>query len=292
MNILPLIISLLLILGISSMTLLSQRISTEWESISYTGYMRAERNTRNAMARKQYKKLKTSPGESKKSGASDSDHSKYVNRREKHPLPELSKLNLAPLIPDSRSVARSLHYETAARLLSSLYQDQLFSQYKFSSGLEYRLLDHLISAIRSQPKETAFTAFFPDDSLLKEIYYKMLKGTNSQYPPLEEYFSIEPEEKKAIRFHFASKNLLDATFGAKITEEILAIEKQKWEDDPKGRQYSLKQGELEALIAKHSSPSINLPAFQELTSYAKKQTAARTLVSADEISGVQVRKKL
>ncbi len=55
-----------------------------------------------------------------------------------------------------------------------------------------------------EKKKEDFSELFPNGPLA-DIYYKMLKGTNTGYPALEEYFKIEKTEKKPpINWAYAS----------------------------------------------------------------------------------------
>ena len=69
------------------------------------------------------------------------------------------------------------------------------------------------------------------------ILYKMRLGTarydlekKRGYPPMSDFFTVEPHNPKAVFFHYASKPLLQALFGTRIQTLILALEKKKWED--------------------------------------------------------------
>jgi hypothetical protein len=283
--------SLLLILGITSYTLSKQRFAAEWEGISHTGFMLAERKARNALACKQYKALKVDSVSKTSAAPSNKQNLKraYDNRRTRRPLPEVAKLNLAPLLSKNYTTSYELLYETTAQLLRLLYKDKLFPK----DSVEYRLLDELIASARDQSKESALTAFSPKDPELQEIYYKMLKGTVSSYPPLADYFTLNRDGKTAaVHFKFASKPLLLALFGEKITETILQDEKKKWEKDPSYHRCAVTGTELQALVLEHTAARINLSAINEFMAYRGRLVLPPVVFGTDANTGITIRKKI
>ena len=286
------ICSLLLILGITSYTLSKQRFATEWEGSCHTGFMSAERKARNALACKQYRKIK--PGSAPKTTTETTTPQKnmksvYDNRRTRRPLPEVAKLNLAPLLSKNHSTSYALLYETAAQLLRLLYKDKLFPQ----KSVEYHLLDEFIASAQGKSKESALTAFFPQNPGLQEIYYKMLKGTINSYPPLADYFILNREKKTtAVHFKFASQPLLLALFGEEITETILNDEKKKWEEDPNYRKCAVTRSELEALVLQRTAARINLSAINEFTAYGGHFVLSPIVCGTDTNTGITIRKKI
>ncbi len=290
MNILPLICSLLLILGFASSTLLRQRFATEWEGSGHIGFMRAERKARNALARKQYRKVKAIKAPSPSNhNSGESKAAVYASRREGQCLSPFAKLNLMPLLSETKSTSYALLYETAAHLLRLLYKNKLFP----NDALEYRLLDEVLSAARTKSKASTLTSLFPEEPQLRELYYKMLKGTVNNYPPLADYFTLNRKEKNtAIHFRFAPKPLLFALFGEKITETILLKEKTKWEEDPKHRHHTITKAELETLVLENTSSRLNLSAIHEFSNYSGKEAAYPVVLGKDNDTGITVRKKI
>jgi hypothetical protein len=97
---------------------------------------------------------------------------------------------------------------------------------------------------------------FPKDEELAAIYYKMIKGTNTGYPSLEEYFKIDNAGGKGlIQFRFASTLVLQAIFGEVLTYKILAAERAKW--DVNHRKKTLTKDELRKLIQSSRDFDIN-----------------------------------
>lgn len=136
-----------------------------------------------------------------------------------------SKLNLAPL---SATPLRPV----AIRLLCSLYEETpLFKDNPTSlQTLAPLIIDRLLG------RQSSLTEALNEMRSAHPILYKMLRGTahynletKQGYPPLSDFFTLDPQYKKAVHFHYASIPLLDALFGHRLRTLICALEKKKWE---------------------------------------------------------------
>lgn len=295
MNILPLVLSLLLIFAFTSYNLLQQRIATKWEETSYRSFMTVERKLRSKWERLLFKEAAKDTKEKKTVKKRQTTKHFFESPREKQKKSDLSKLNLAPLMAKPKPSFHAGLYETAAQLIRELYEDKIFSQVPMSEQLEYRILDALIEQGMQIPENTSLAQLFPDDPLLKDVFYKMLKGTNTYQlsahkgiAPFSDFFLIDPAAtSKPIHFSFASKELLIAVLGKKNTISVMEEEKKKWEEEQKI--HTLSKPELETVLMNNRS---NLSDFEDLFDFAKVAKGSKYITSEDKTTGINLKKKL
>lgn len=154
--------------------------------------------------------------------------------------PNNSRLNLYPLLHNAlgknESGKKELfnRYETAARLMRSLYQGTYF----FFANAEYQILDKLI-----QLKDQTTSFQFPDelssldfqDPSLQNVLYLMLKGAEGRpsllnYVTFDNPANITPAQKK-INLLFASPTLIHALFeNSLLADHVLSIRDAQWEE--------------------------------------------------------------
>ena len=138
----------------------------------------------------------------------------------------------------------------------------------------------------------------PDDPALKEIYYKMLKGTNSckiaeniGTPRLSDFFSCSKQKQEnTLYFAFASKPLLEALFDQEIALKIISLEKMNIQN--KNPPYSLGKNELQTLLLNTSSHQLSLSLFEPYLNYGKQIPAKKTIARVDSSTGLMFRKKI
>jgi hypothetical protein len=282
MNILPFIFTFLILLSFGSYALLQQRLATTFESKSYRGYMRAERLVRNRTQSKLYYRKKSID---QKETSEKTEPKDFENPRTIFPPSESSRFNLYSLFHDNPS---PLLYEAAVKLLNILYQHTPF----FKKDLAYRMVDAWIEKGHGK-KECAWVDLFPDDPPLREIFYKMLKGTNHYdrsshplvgYPPLEDFFHLNHDKNKAVCFPFASEPILSAFFEEKVVLAILDKETLKAQKDRK--KYFLDQTELQVLL-KDKSPQIT-----ELFNWDTRRSPNEYIKEIDPKTQITCRKKI
>lgn len=282
MNILPVIITFLTILSLITYGFVYDRKSTHLETWSYQGYMRAERSARNGAQSKLYQKSKSSD---KKTAGFKTPSKDYISQRTKVPPNELSRFNLRPLFTQNPS---PILYDAAANLIKRLYQNTSF--FKEIPDFQYQLLDSLIE--KGRAKETlVFSDLFPDLPKQRDLFYKMLKGTNyydleSGYPPFSDYFTLN-KKKSAINFPFASTLLLECLFGKETCKMITTEEKKKWMQD--GKLHSLKENELTTLLSKNPKLSMQLSQMKEFLDFSTKRQTAENRYK-DTKTSISVRK--
>jgi hypothetical protein len=237
MSFLPFVLTFLLILTLGSSLLFQSFSSTSIEKTIILAKKQTRLNLRSEQARKGFKALQIKAKEDKKEpptqlqGPSKEKAKEYIDKRALRKNKNSSKFNLWPLVYEPDSVASKILYKKAITLIEMLYGQTDF----YKTSTYPKLATALVDAILGQKKED-FIKLFPKDPELSKAFYKMLKGTNTGYPRFEEYFKIEECKGKApICFAEASIHVLTAVLGEKVTSEIKALEKKKWEVKPKER---------------------------------------------------------
>ncbi len=293
MNILPLIFSFLIIFSCIAFTFLREVKSFSLIETTLNGYNRAERAVSNAISSKAYRKIKAEPIGKKEGEKSQTPKEKeYFSYRSLFPAFENSKFNLEPLIKQEGELRIHPLYEPLAEFLRILYRKNLFAKEKKSEKLEYHLIAEMIKKARKLGEVQSLAELYPEDPVLKGIYYKMLKGTN-QYdrdrgiPPLGEFLSIR-KGGKAVSLSFASPLLLEAFFGLEISSEILKVEREKWENSNK--YYFFSKENLESLLMKNPTKAPLLHTFDPYLDYSKQFDKRTQLGGRDKITGIAVEK--
>lgn len=171
-----------------------------------------------------------------------------------------SKLNIWSLWDKKHSFIGDFLYKTAVQLIECLYENADFYQEIKDKDLAKKIIDALLK----QERKTSFHALFPDPPL-DTVYYKMLKGTNTGYPSLEDYFKIEKHDNPApMRFSYVSAKVLEAALGQVLAEKIQCVEKEKWEKNHKER--ILSQEELKVLMTTYL-PDFDVSYLKEIFSF-------------------------
>lgn len=293
MNILPLVIFSLLILSFAASSFFRERQSTYWEERCYSGYMNAERKLRNQVSSALYAKIrkKEEPQAANSKAAPPAPEQEgigsYVNRRERGHLTELSKLNITPLFLQNSSDLR----EIAARMIRELYKDAPFFADAKIAKLEYVLIDTLIETGRANKSSTHFKDLFPEDPVLRRIYYKMAKGTHGSYPPLGEFLALDRNaERRPVNFSFASIPLLKALFGEAATKNILDEEHQKWLKD--GDQHRLAEEELTEILNTSERKPFDYHKIKDFLDFSRKAAPKKNLTGYDKTTKIIVTKEL
>jgi hypothetical protein len=245
MNLLPFVLSFLLILIVASSTMQHTFQAIFLEKRSVAGYFRALRNSRSHMESADYMKAakkqeedpitekppkpKKTPTKRPRSYGSEGEQAKF----------NLSKLFNNPTDPTSQIV-----YDSAAELIRILYKNASF----YEDGMNHKILKALL-----EKKEGAFSKLFEKDQELSAVFYKMLQGTSSYdvrsgkgYPPFLEFFTTNKNttETQPVNFYFASIPVLQAVFGEELTAAVLQ------EESREGR---LTKEKLEPFLLKQNS---------------------------------------
>ena len=231
-------------------------------------------NLRSEQARKQFKALQIKAKKDEKASPTQlQEHSKekvkakkYVEKRTLRKNKDSSKFNLWPLVFEPDSVASKILYKKAIKLIEILYGETDF----YKTSAHPKLATALVDAFLGQ-KQGDFIKLFPNDPELSKAFYKMLKGTNTGYPRLGEYFKIEECKGKApICFADASLPVLKSILGEKVTSAILEQEKKKWEVKPKER--VLTKEELIKLVQTNRTDITDQMNLEDIFSFAKPES--------------------
>lgn len=295
MNILPVVVAFLVILSCINATFFRDTKSFHLLEQTIRGYQRAERALSNTIAQRAYKKVKAEPtAKTQKGDKQTQPNVKFTSRRSLFPPLENSKFNLTPLILASGECKLHPLYEPLAELLRKLYATKVFQKYNNSEKLPYRLIDEIVKKARKLSTVDDLAQLYPDDPMLQQVYYKMLRGTNQYkngegFPPLKHFLSLNKSEK-AISLSFSSPPVLEALFGTQMAAEILKLEREKWNSSQK--YYLLTKEDLQPLLMKNPAKSSVFTALDTYLDYSK-QFAQRTEVGGkDKITGITVEKRL
>jgi hypothetical protein len=185
----------------------------------------------------------------------------YKDKRNKRCGLEASKFNLWPLLNDKDMNKHMALKKSAVRLIQILYQDADFYKNERDPLLAEKILEEMISQ-----KGEDLSQLFPK-KLPPEIYYKMLKGTNTGYPQLEEYFKLEKSDKASIQWSYATTPILRAVLGDDATNRVLAAEKASWEENPLKR--VLPKETLKELLQKNTTSDFDINQLEDIFLFNK-----------------------
>jgi hypothetical protein len=264
-------------------------VETTLESFS-----RTERNVNNAIVRKAYRKIKGEPILKKENVTGKTKLGAYLSKRTFFPPLENSKFNLTPLIDYEGEFKLHPLFEPLAELLRLLYRTKIFDQGSHSDKIEYRLLEAIIIKARKHPKIKDLAELFPDDPLLCNIYYKILKGTN-QYnreegiPPLGDFVALD-KDTHAISLSFASPLLLEALFGSEVASHILHEERKKWEASNKYYYYS--KEDLQSDLMKNPTQASKFSSLESYLDYSKTLKPRNNFGGKDQRTGLSIKKPI
>lgn len=277
MSFLPFVLSLLMILVLGSSFLFTSFRSTSIEKTVILAQNRAHLALMSKQAEADYKtseikkpteKDNNSPHQTTQTPKEQKDKiSVFKDKRSKRTGRESSKFNLWPLINDKNKTASISLYKSAIKLIQILYKDADFYKKAKDPELAQKILNEMIAK-----KKEDFTELFPDNPLLSEIYYKMLKGSNTGYPPLREYFKNEKTDKAPIQWAYASTPVLQAILGEEATKRILAAEKTAWEANHRTK--ILPKETLRTLLQSHSNSDFDVGQLEAIFSFDRREKGA------------------
>lgn len=278
MNILPTVTLFLMLLSLTSYTLFQGGVDLKSEKASLIGYADAQAKAISSIAKKAYSDKK---GESKARGERKlNPNLEYKSRR--HTLNRLSSLNIVSLFDEGE---HAKVYKIAQQLIHFLYKDAPF----YRDGLEISILKAMIAKGKKLEEVSSLVALFPDDDKLREIFYKMMKGSGSAtgYPPLGDFLRVDPG-KKFLSFPFASIDLLKICFGEEVANAIIEEERKLWEEKHYHR--TVKQGDLGPLLLDASGGKLALKDFPPMD-FRKKIPKKEIATATNETTGIVVKRK-
>ncbi len=297
MNVLPLVLSFLFIFSIMVSSLLKSHQDAFSSELSFLSYHRTQRSVTNRVITREHASKRRNAAKKQtqaKKNANKATHKVYQSRRMFIPAYDTAKLNLTPLLSISSDPHLDPLYEIAASLLKTLYEQPLF---KNKSRTEYQLLDAMIKAAHESKKENpVITDLFPKDPELRTLFYKMVKGTNAfditskqGIPPFGEFFRCG-DTLTAIHFSFASPPLLEAIFGKKIADHILAEERKGWEEK---RAYVYFEKELlSSKFPGQTSANAHFEGLEKYISYSKEFPILQAMSGRDAKTKLSVTEKV
>lgn len=225
MNIVAFVAGLLMIFAITTNTLCKKHISDGFVSKSFSGYMKSSRKALNEYEKYYFDNLKeTAKSQTRK----NAEKEKKFDSKTRKIHPENAKINIYQLVIDKKENQKE-KYNLIASLIKNLYLNQSF----YKKGLEIKLLNNILAAFESQiekNQELNFETLILKDGSLKNIYYKIIKGTkfydfekNTGIASLLDFVKIE-NSKTQIPIKDASKELLLTVFNKPIFDEIYKLQ--------------------------------------------------------------------
>jgi hypothetical protein len=245
MNFLPFVISFLLILVLGGSVMFNSFRSVSIERTIILGIHNAKLDLISDQFKKELDRMKKSaaggPKEPRIKKISPKEKS-YPDKRNQRNNLQTSKLNLWPCLNGTDEDLSNAIYQSTVRLIENLYKETYF----YKAAKRDNLAEEIAQAMLKKKGET-LADLFPADPELAPIYYKMLKGTNTSYPSLEEYLKIEKTETaQPVIWPYASAIVLKAILGEETTKKVLAAEKASWEENR--RTETLTKENLRALL--------------------------------------------
>lgn len=158
---------------------------------------------------------------------------------------EKSKLNIYPMIHGTDPLASKTLQLMTMRLIEILYGDCDFYMKDAAHEIVKQMIKDKIDNLEGVRLK---------NQKLDAIYYQMLKGTNTGYPALSEYITLD-QGNKSIFFRYASKTVLRAVLGEGCAKSVFDAEKNNWLKDK--RKKVITKDELTELVGKDRSS--NLP---------------------------------
>jgi hypothetical protein len=272
MSFLPFVLSFLLILVLGSSLLFNSFRSTSLEKTVILAQNRAKLGLISKQAEADYKASQArKPGEKPNESPNVSQEPKekkdkipvYKDKRDKRYGLESSKFNLWPLCHHSKSdIEYNALSKSAIRLIQILYQDADF----YKKAKDPKLAEKILLEMISQQGEE-LSQLFPK-TVSSDIYYKMLKGSNTGYPPLGEYFKIEKSKDPPIQWSYATTPILRAVLGDAATNRVLAAEKAAWEANHRTR--IMPKEILRELLLKHTNTDFDVGQLETIFGFKKQ----------------------
>lgn len=279
MNILPLVVTLLLVFAALCASFLRDVKSFNLTALTYKSHYHTDKAMRNALIKKQFTKVKNTPSEEPAQKKAQTTPKTPPCKRGYTPPIEPSKFYLKALNSSSMPLHENPLYEPLAKFLRALYGKQLFEKHNAPEGIEYSLIEAIATKLAKNPICKQLSELYPDDPLLKSFFYKMLKGTNyysetEGIPPFAHFFSLDKSEK-AIHINYSSKELLTTLFGEELFQEIL-----NWEETQRPSRL-LSAKEFEQLTSSKYQESRLVSALSPFISYSKHSVKQKQLTRRD-----------
>lgn len=287
MNILPFVITILLILGMFSLTQLKQIRSPETKI--YISYFETLRQTRNALAHEVYQKemKKQSKNNASSTGNQKSNNEDVPYFRDQYFGCKEGRLNLYSLLEEKQN---SLLKEVATAYLRTLYGHLP----DYSDALLDDLLEAQAAYIAANHEPVPFYELTFKDPKKHEKYYRFIRGTNTYdlktkgFPPLEDFFTFNADQKKPMLFNYAPEVFLNVVFSTEFTAEIRKEEHEAQKQDNKRTSCFNREG---LLIKANEKMISDANSKMDLFEFKSKR-AKKTISTTDEKTGITVRARV
>jgi len=213
MNLLPFVISVILIVSLITATLMRSQQQIVQESKTVRGRLQAEWDLRSLASRKTFDACEAESKFPPKKESSAPLKEKTLSGRLWKCTSKQAKLNISKFIDGSADYL----YEPAAALLRALYEGKPF----WEPRAEYAILD----ALRAN-KDQPLWQLKP-----QKIFYQIVQGTNTYdekkgVAPLLDYFILDDKASHPLFFKKASIPVLRALFGKPAADAICSEEKR------------------------------------------------------------------
>ncbi len=295
MNILPLVLSILLILTFGFYSCLEKEAAVYRTNKTFVIQNKLSRGLLKTYEEHHYDAIKAAKKIKSPHEVSSSKRKEKTVREIPEPPPinpECSRLNLWPLLQADKK-EHPLLYEQLAQLLRLYYQKPLFRFFSERSDFEYQFLDawldilkkNLSGASKGKPILLEKAAF--SDRSFQILYYNMLRGSKEKYPPLLDFIKaarpLDPQEKLCL-LH-ATPGMLAVFFG----EAAGAIY-----DEMHGKTLAVTEERIEELCRTHHGPLIAKELFQllNLSRFKHPPPPEITLFEEDKQTKTSMRKKV
>lgn len=231
MNVLPLTFSLLIVITVASTAFFEQRLDTKRFTNSYSQSHQADRNIIKQINHDNFSELKSQLAQKP-----PINHTESANKKDKSPRQSEKKneprhcarLNLFALL-DLEDPKLDVRYELCLKFFHSYYSNITLIKNHHSQKILGKLLDAILysaKTLKEKNEPICIEKLDLNNAHLQQIFYKMLKGTNNYefgtqtgYPALTEYISVEIGEDK-ICFPHASKEILSILFSQQVANDI------------------------------------------------------------------------
>lgn len=287
MNIIPFLFALLIAFQLLFFALQREVKHVSEEFIYSRSSHFLERTLRSKEAHRELPRKNNKPKQN-----SDSQKPTFVYKPIRNPKKNEihSRLNLTPLFQSNKSKEQETLRLIFSKVLLRLYGDPLFAAY----GNKSDICEKLIKEFKKKhlKNDDNFTALFPEDEKLSELFYAILKGTsvyelpNKGIAPFQDFFHLNDDPKaKAICFPKASKELLEELFGEK--NAFLIIEHEEKKSLEAQRNISLDQSELETLLNQEHFPSDLAQAIFAIMDFTVPSNVPVPAESFDQLVGLR-----
>lgn len=282
MNLLPFLLTLILIMALGTSSLLRYALVLSQEQEQIQHYYTQKAQLLDQFERYKYQKAKDKlrPPRKKNTSTTKKPRSTSSSHRDRTDS-DKSKWNLSPMLQQEIPYLE----EALAHLLYLLYGHTSFWQKEVEIKLAHAFLQ--------KKQALLLTDLQPEDPSLHYIFYKMLQGsgvydidTKKGFPPLEDFLMLAPSQPYILSFPYASTLCLQTFLGEKIATAVLTQEKEQ--NTQTKHTTSISQETLQALLIKEDLPLPSHLLLQYL-SFSFARAPLTKLEKASSHTSIQLR---